>query len=143
MCGIWGLSDDDQDVVGPGQAEEERSLEEKPRGRVLLGDETAPRGERRFAIAEGRIPSERFITFLVPLIERAGRKIFLIVDKLRLYHAKFVREWLEPRKDPIKVAYLPPYAPESLPTNTSTGISRPLCGRAPRAPTRHPCSRTP
>ncbi len=38
----------------------------------------SPRGERRFAIAEGRIPSERLITFLVPLIEGAGRKIFLI-----------------------------------------------------------------
>ena len=103
----------------------------------------SPRGERRFAIAEGRIPSERLITFLVPLIEGAGRKTFLIVDKLRLHHAKLVGERLEPRKDPIKVAYLPSYAPESLLTNPSTGISRPLYGRAPRAPTRHPCSRTP
>jgi transposase len=75
----------------------------------------SPRGEIRFEIVEGSINSERFIAFLAKLIEGATRKLFLIVDNLRVHHAKVVREWLEPRAAQIEVFYLPPYAPESNP----------------------------
>lgn len=75
----------------------------------------SPRGEIRFEIVEGRINSERFIAFLDKLIEGAGRKVFLIVDNLRVHHAKVVHEWLEPRAARIELFYLPPYAPESNP----------------------------
>ena len=75
----------------------------------------SPRGEIRFEIVEGRINRGRFIAFLDKLIEGAGRKGFLIVDHLRVHHAKVVREWLEPRAARIELFYLPPDAPESNP----------------------------
>lgn len=75
----------------------------------------SPRGELRFEIVEGSINSERFIAFLAKLVEGAQRKVFLIVDNLRVHHAKVVRAWLEPRQAQIEVFYLPPYAPESNP----------------------------
>lgn len=52
----------------------------------------SPRGEIRFEIVEGSINSERFIAFLDKLIEGAARKVFLIVDNLRVPDAKVARE---------------------------------------------------
>ena len=47
--------------------------------------------------------------------EGAARKIFLIVDNLRVHHAKEVKEWLQGKKAQIEVVFLPPCAPESNP----------------------------
>ena len=42
-------------------------------------------------------------------------KIYLVVDNLRVHHAKVVTAWLADKKDRIELAFLPPYAPESNP----------------------------
>ena len=34
----------------------------------------------------------------------------MIVDNLRVHHAKKVKEWEEENKDKIKLFYLPPYS---------------------------------
>lgn len=73
------------------------------------------RGEVAFRIVEGSINTERFIEFLAALIHGKKRKIFLVVDNLRVHHAKRVTEWLASRKDRIELVFLPPYAPESNP----------------------------
>jgi hypothetical protein len=73
------------------------------------------RGEVRFQIVEGNIHAERFIGFLDALIEGASRKIFLVVDNLRVPHATMVTDWLADRIDRMKRVFLPPYAPESHP----------------------------
>jgi hypothetical protein len=52
------------------------------------------RGEIAFRIVEGSINTDRFIEFLDALIEGAKRKIFLVVDNLRVHHAKRVSAWL-------------------------------------------------
>jgi transposase len=64
---------------------------------------------------EGTVNTERFIAFLERLIQQAPSKIFLIVDNLRVHHAKLVQQWVEPRQNTIELFYLPPYAPESNP----------------------------
>ena len=43
------------------------------------------------------------------------KKVFLILDNLRVHHSKKVQTWLEKHKDQIEVFYLPPYAPEYNP----------------------------
>ena len=73
------------------------------------------RGEVAFQIVEGTINTDRLIDFLARLIAGAPAKVFLIVDNLRVHHAKLVQEWLAPRKNLIEVFYLPPYAPEFNP----------------------------
>jgi transposase len=75
----------------------------------------SPRGEISFQIVEGSINAERFIEFLAALIVGAPRKIFLVVDNLRVHHAKKVTDWLSDKKDQIGLVFLPPYAPESNP----------------------------
>ena len=47
--------------------------------------------------------------------KRAPRKVFLILDNLRVHHGKIVAAWLLENKDKIEVFFLPPYAPESNP----------------------------
>lgn len=75
----------------------------------------SPRGAVAFQIVEGSIDTERFITFLQALIQDAPQKIYLVVDNLRVRHAKAVTEWLSDKKDRLELASLPPYAPESNP----------------------------
>ena len=75
----------------------------------------SPRGEVAFRIVEGTINAERFKEFLAALIEEAKRKIFLVVDNLRVHHATLVKEWLADKTDKIELVFLPPYAPESNP----------------------------
>jgi transposase len=70
----------------------------------------------RFALHEGAINSERFIDFLQALTDDAKpRKVFLIVDNLRVHHAIKVKEWLVGKEEKIEIHYLPPYSPETNP----------------------------
>ena len=43
-----------------------------------------------------------------------GRRVIVIVDHLRVHHAKAVQEWLENNRDLIRVEYLPAYSPETF-----------------------------
>ena len=49
------------------------------------------------------------------LVKERGRKVFLIVDNLRVHHSKRVREWLEEPCKQIEVVCLPAYSPELNP----------------------------
>jgi transposase len=72
-------------------------------------------GKVRFMIYKGGMNVEIFKRFLQRLIKDATRKIFLIVDNLRVHHAKVLEEWLEKNKNIIELFFLPSYAPERNP----------------------------
>ncbi|WP_049780996.1 transposase [Hahella chejuensis] len=57
----------------------------------------------------------RLTGFMKRLIKDARRKVFLILDNLRVHHAKMVEAWLEENQDHIEVFYLPAYSPELNP----------------------------
>jgi hypothetical protein len=73
------------------------------------------RGTLRFMIYEGALNAFIFLSFLRRLTKSAGRKVFLIVDNLRVHGAKSVTAWVEANRDRIEVFYLPPYAPDHNP----------------------------
>lgn len=73
------------------------------------------RGEVAFQIVEGAVDTERFLAFLEALIQGRSQKVFLVVDNLRVHHARKVKEWLADKADRIELVYLPAYAPESNP----------------------------
>jgi transposase len=73
------------------------------------------RGQIAFQIVEGTINAECFLAFLELLLQDARQKIFLVVDNLRVHHAKPVTAWLADKQDRIELVFLPPYAPESNP----------------------------
>ena len=69
-------------------------------------------GKVRFMIYEGTMNAKCLIRFLRQLIKSAKKKIFLILDNLRVHHAKVVKVWLEKdeNKKKIEVFYLPSYS---------------------------------
>lgn len=73
------------------------------------------RGQLRFMIYEGRFNADTFLTFLRRLIKDAKQKIFLIIDNLRVHHAKKVKAWTDKHSTKIELFFLPPYSPEHNP----------------------------
>jgi len=69
----------------------------------------------RFEFIEEAMNTDLFISFMERLIADSSQKVFLILDNLKVHHAKFVTAWLAERKDQIEVFYLPPYSPEINP----------------------------
>ena len=72
-------------------------------------------GKSMFALYDDSIATDNFIDFLERVIKSNDKKVFMIVDNLRVHHAKKVKEWEEENKDKIKLFYLPPYSPEFNP----------------------------
>jgi len=70
------------------------------------------KGCARWQIIDGNFDSDRLIEFLELLIKDAGKKVFLILDDLRVHHSKPVKAWLEKSKEKIECFYLPSYSPE-------------------------------
>ena len=73
------------------------------------------RGQMRWKIFEGALDSAILIDFLKRLIKDSPRKIFLILDNLRVHHSKPVKAWLADHSNRIEVFYLPSYSPELNP----------------------------
>src|SRR5918997_862961 len=73
------------------------------------------RGLMRFMLYDGALNVERFLAFLRRLVRDAGRKVFLIVDNLKVHHAKKVKAWVASHAHEIALFYLPAYAPEHNP----------------------------
>ena len=55
------------------------------------------------------------------MIKDAGRKVFLILDNLRVHHSKPVKAWAAERQDKIQLFYLPSYSPELNPEERLNG----------------------
>ena len=73
------------------------------------------KGQMRWKIFAGALNAEILIDFLRRLVKGQGRKLFLILDNLRVHHAKPVKAWLAAHKEQIEVFYLPSYSPELNP----------------------------
>jgi transposase len=72
-------------------------------------------GKLRFMVYDGALNATIFLRFLQRLVNGAERKLFVIVDNLRVHRAKRVTAWLRVNAARIELFYLPPYAPEHNP----------------------------
>lgn len=73
------------------------------------------KGEMRWRIFSGALNAKLLIDFLKRLVRGSDRKIFLILDNLKVHHSKMVKQWLAENKKSIEVFYLPSYSPELNP----------------------------
>lgn len=73
------------------------------------------RGKLRFMLYKDNMNSARLIDFMGRLIRDVKKKVFLILDNLRVHYSKNVQKWLKKHKERIEVFYLPPYSPEYNP----------------------------
>lgn len=72
-------------------------------------------GKVRFMIYTDNMNADMFIKFLKQLMKGADKKIFLILDNLRVHHAKVVKAWVQDYTDKIELFFLPAYSPERNP----------------------------
>lgn len=72
-------------------------------------------GKTRWMIIDEAFNADKLIEFLGALILDAGKKVFLILDNLRVHHSQPVKAWLAERTEKIEVFYLPSYSPELNP----------------------------
>ncbi|MBK6866517.1 MAG: IS630 family transposase [Burkholderiales bacterium] len=77
------------------------------------------RGKVRFKVFEGAMNAAILIDFMKRLVQEAKKantgKVFLVLDNLKVHHAKLVKAWLQENKEHIEVFYLPSYSPELNP----------------------------
>jgi len=78
-------------------------------------------GKVRFMLYQEKMSSPLLIKFMSRLIKDTNRKVFLILDNLKVHHSKKVAAWLEANHGKIEVFYLPPYAPEHNPDEYLNG----------------------
>lgn len=83
--------------------------------RINMISAISNQGRVRFMFYRDTMNSKRLITFMNRLTKDVGRKVYLILDNLRVHHSELVKKWLEKHKDKIEVFYLPSYSPELNP----------------------------
>lgn len=111
-----GLRSDD--VRGRGYAPKGKTplirVNHKREGLSIISTVTN-QGKVRWKIFDGAMNAQILIDFFKRLIRDAERKVFLILDNLRVHHAKLVKAWLAEHEEEIEVFYLPSYSPELNP----------------------------
>src|SRR3712207_1527620 len=104
------------------------------RAGLSLISAVANKGELRWMVLDGAVNAPALIRFLERLIRDARRKVFLILDRLRVHRAHLTRDWLAEHQAAIEVFYLPAYSPE---LNPDEGVHADLQQAVPRkAPAR-------
>jgi len=83
--------------------------------RVSMISAITNQGSVRFMVYEQTMNQQLLIDFMKRLVKDSPRKVFLILDNLRVHHGKIVAAWLAENKDRIEVFFLPPYSPEINP----------------------------
>lgn len=77
------------------------------------------KGEMRWMVFKGALNSTILLRFLRRLVKDARRKVFLVLDNLRVHHSKPVKEWLAQQQQIIEVFHLPSYSPELNPVEVA------------------------
>jgi len=91
------------------------------KNRINLMSTITNNGKVRFMLYRETMTSQLLIKFMTRLIKDVPRKVFLVLDNLRVHHSKKVAQWLDANREYIEVFYLPPYAPEYNPDEYLNG----------------------
>jgi len=83
--------------------------------RVNLISTVTNQGKVRFMVYKDRMNSNTLIKFMKRLIKDSEKKIYLIVDNLKVHHSYAVRDWIEEHEEKIEIFFLPSYSPELNP----------------------------
>ncbi|KAF1006396.1 MAG: IS630 family transposase ISCARN25 [Burkholderia gladioli] len=79
-------------------------------------DTVTNHGQVRWKVFEGAMNADVLLNFLKRLIkDMRSKQVFLILDNLKVHHAKPVKAWLAEHGDKIEVFYLPSYSLELNP----------------------------
>lgn len=111
-----GLRSDD--VRGRGYAPKGKTpvvLANANRSKLSVISTVTNKGQMRWKVFSGALNAKILIGFLKRLVHGREKRVFLILDNLRVHHSKAVKKWLTEHEDKIAVFYLPSYSPELNP----------------------------
>jgi len=91
------------------------------------------RGLMRFMFYDGALNVDLFIAFLRRLIKD---EVFLIVDNLKVHHAKKVMSWVKSHAHEVELFFLPSYAPDHNPDEFLNGDLKQKLRQKPQAATK-------
>ena len=91
------------------------------KSRINMISSITNQGKVRFMLYREKMSSPVLIKFMSLLIKDCKRKIYLILDNLKVHHSIKVSNWLETKREKIEVFYLPPYAPQYNPDEYLNG----------------------
>ncbi len=91
------------------------------KSRINMISSVTNRGKVRFMLYRQTMTSQVLLKFLTRLTKDSDRKIYLILDNLRVHHSKKVKAWLEENKEQIELFFLPSYSPELNPDEYLNG----------------------
>ena len=83
--------------------------------RVNLISTVTNQGKVRFMVYKDTMNSQTLIKFMERLIKDSDKKVFLILDNLKVHHSHSVREWVNEHANEIELFFLPSYSPELNP----------------------------
>lgn len=83
--------------------------------RINLISSITNQGKVRFMIYNCTMNSQTFIKFCQRLIKDSDKKVFLILDNLRVHHSHVVKDWVKDNQESIELFFLPSYSPELNP----------------------------
>jgi transposase len=83
--------------------------------RINMISSITNQGKVRFMFYDGSFNAARLIEFLTRILRESKKKVFMILDNLRVHHAKVVKAWVEENKERIELFYLPSYSPNLNP----------------------------
>lgn len=91
------------------------------KSRISMIAAISNQGTMRFMFYNESMNADRLIIFLKRLVHDAKRKVYLILDNLKVHHSKVVTEWLDKNRAAIEMFYLPSYSPELNPEEYLNG----------------------
>ncbi len=111
-----GLRSDD--VRGRGYAPKGKTpvvLANANRSKLSVISTVTNKGQMRWKVFSGALNAKILIGFMKRLVQGRGKRVFLILDNLRVHHSKVVEKWIADNEEKIAVFYLPSYSPELNP----------------------------
>lgn len=108
-----GLRSDD--VRGRGYAPKGKMpvvLANVNRSRLSVISAVTNKGQMRWKVFSGALNAKILTGFMKRLVHGRQKRVFLILDNLRVHHSKAVKAWIEKNQTRIAVFYLPSYSPD-------------------------------
>ena len=94
------------------------NAERRKRNGLSVISTVTNKGQMRWKAVDGALNADILIDFLRRLVKDTGRKVYLVLDSLRVHHSKPVKAWLAQHKHGIEVFYLPSYRAELNPNES-------------------------
>jgi transposase len=96
------------------------------------------KGKLHWMIVDVAVNQEIFLEFLKGLVKGSSRKIFLILDNLKVHHGKTISAWVKKNENHIELFFLPAYSPDLNPDeHLNADLKQGVGARAPSRSKKH------